>query len=204
MYLRKKREIPTICEPLAWNIPSDAHHFGWDSANVSTHSSREQKVMPESHIVPRRTKSNNGCDITALKTTKTAKAWWVREDTIGLLSTSPWLWFKKQRVFFFFFFLSRPCGKPPLLEVKHTRGSIIKHGKRKLLSNVIHDKWKKQFNSNMQDWGRWWTDIKSFFGLICTSANASKTINQNNLQPNFIIHCSFAPPTTYTGSEKLG
>lgn len=152
--------------------------------------------MPESHIVPHRTKSNNGCDITALKTTKTAKAWWVREDTNGLLSTSPWLWFKNRGGYFL------TWEAPPLLKVKHTRGSKMKHGKRKLLSNVIHDKWKHQYNCNsMQDWGRWWTDIKSFFGLICTSANASKTINQNNLEPNVIIHCSLAPQTTFTDSE---
>lgn len=157
--------------------------------------------MPESHIVLHRTKSNNGCDITALKTTKAAKAWWVREDTIGLLSTSPWLWFKNRGVFFF----EWSTWEAPLLEVKHTRGSIIKHGKRKLLSNVIHDKWKHQYNCNAcRTGGDDELILKSFFGLICTSANASKTINQNNLEPNFIIHRSFAPPTTFTDSEKLG
>lgn len=146
--------------------------------------------MPESHIVLHRTKSNNGCDITALKTTKAAFC----QPHHGCdLRTEG------------FFFLSGPRGKPPLLEVKHTRGSIIKHGKRKLLSNVIHDKWKHQYNCNAcRTGGDDELILKSFFGLICTSANASRTINQNNLEPNFIIHRSFAPPTTFTDSEKLG
>lgn len=88
----------------------------------------------------------NGCDITVLNTTKTSKAWWVREDTIRHLFILISSWKRKIQICLIVVIkqnglLTRPHGYLSLVEVKHTRDSIFKHAKRNVLWNIQRFYW---------------------------------------------------------------
>lgn len=142
---------------MAWNIHSDANRFGWDNTTSALAVQEKRRWCQQPtlcHTGPAPPKQlNNGCDITVLNTTKTAKAWWVNERT--QLAFCP-LWsavekeekpdlhhgcdLRKEGL------LRRPHGKSSLDEVRKLRESFFEHAKRNLLWNTIHVHKKTRHN----------------------------------------------------------
>ena len=114
---RRKWQIPSAGARAigpAWNIHSDANHPGHNSTVSLLTAQDKRRFCQQStmcHTGPMAPQQPiNGYDITALNTTKTARAWWVKKDTIGLLSIlvsrwktgkiqiwpKNWVWLKKE------------------------------------------------------------------------------------------------------------
>lgn len=124
---------------------SDAHHFGWGNTK-SLLTVQEKREWCQPHTNPTKAKAPRQLlDVTAFTATKTAKEWWLREDTIG-----PFVHFGLQ--------LGKPnlhhgcdlreVGFPPLdlsqwespsVSGQHTGESIFRHANRNLPWNMIHD-----------------------------------------------------------------